>query len=92
MQSITIRIPSALRAFAGGASECQVQAASVREALSALQTEHTLLAQKILSRGGELRPFVNLFLDDDDVRLLNGLDTPLRGERTITIVPSVAGG
>jgi hypothetical protein len=92
MATVTIRIPAALRELAGGAEELDVRADSVRDALERLGEEHRLLVQRILTRAGELRPYVNLFLDDSDVRLLQGLDTPVQPRQTLIVMPSVAGG
>lgn len=92
MTQVTVHIPSALRGFADGASELTVEAASVREALQCLGERHQLLLARILTRGGDLRPYVNIFLDERDIRMLDGLDTPTVGARELMVVPSVAGG
>ena len=92
MSTVTVRIPTPLRPLAQGADEVPVQAESVRDALAALARDHELLVQRVLTRGGELRPYVNLFVDDADVRLLQGLDTRLEPHQTLRIMPSVAGG
>lgn len=92
MTAIRVHIPSALRGFTGGAPEVPVEAGSVREVLDRLGERHTLLIPRILTRGGDLRPYVNIFLDDQDIRSLNGLDTLTHGYREVIVVPSVAGG
>lgn len=92
MAAVRVHIPSALRGFADGAPAVSVEAGSVREALDRLGADHELLVTRILTRGGELRPYVNLFLDDQDIRTLGGLDTPVNGARDLIVVPSVAGG
>lgn len=92
MTEVTIHIPSALRGFTDGAAELAVEASSVREALELIGERHRLLLPRILTRGGELRPYVNIFLDERDIRSLNGLDTRTNGARELMVVPSVAGG
>jgi len=89
---IEVRIPEPLREHAGGADALEVYAGSVREALRVLRESHPNLVQRILTRGGDLRTYVRLFLDDEDVRSLDGLDTRLQDGRILQIVPSVAGG
>jgi molybdopterin converting factor small subunit len=92
MNPIRVQIPSALRCYTGGAREVPVEAGSVREALHRVGERHSLLLPRILTRGGDLRPYVNIFLDDRDIRSLDGLDTPTQGCREMIVVPSVAGG
>ena len=88
---ITIRIPTQLRAAAGGRAEAEVQGATVREALQALWSRHEGLEQRIASEG-ELRRFVNVYVGGEDVRFLEGLETPLTDGDEVTILPAVAGG
>jgi molybdopterin synthase sulfur carrier subunit len=90
--SLTIRIPTQLRTFTGGSGEVQVEAASVGDALKALDAAHPGLADRIFDDSGQLRRFVNVFLADEDVRFLEGLATPIAEGQTLSIVPAVAGG
>ncbi|MGA2304607.1 MAG: ubiquitin-like small modifier protein 1 [Acidimicrobiales bacterium] len=90
--SLTIRIPTQLRTFTGGAGEVQVEAASVGDALKALDAAHPGLADRLFDESGQLRRFVNVFLADEDVRFLEGLATPIADGQTLSIVPAVAGG
>jgi molybdopterin synthase sulfur carrier subunit len=90
--SLTIRIPTQLRTFTGGAGEVQVEAASVGDALKALDAAHPGLADRLFDDSGQLRRFVNVFLADEDVRFLDGLATPIAEGQTLSIVPAVAGG
>jgi sulfur-carrier protein len=92
MSRVTIRIPMPLRGFTQGAGEVQVEAASVREALSALEAAHEGLLARVLSPDGELRQFVNVFVGNRDVRSLRGLSTALADGDVVAIVPAVAGG
>jgi molybdopterin synthase sulfur carrier subunit len=90
--SLTIRIPTQLRTFTGGSGEVEVEAASVGDALKALDAAHPGLAERLFDDSGQLRRFVNVFLADEDVRFLDGLDTPIAEGQTLSIVPAVAGG
>jgi molybdopterin synthase sulfur carrier subunit len=90
--SLTIRIPTQLRTFTGGSGEVEVEAASVGDALKALDAAHPGLADRLFDDSGQLRRVVNVFLADEDVRFLGGLDTPIAEGQTLSIVPAVAGG
>lgn len=90
--SVTIRIPTTLRTLSGGASEVQVDGSTVGEALGALESAHPGFTERLLDDGGSLRRFVSVFVADDDVRYLQGLDTPVPDGETVAIIPAVAGG
>jgi sulfur-carrier protein len=90
--SLSIRIPTQLRTFTGGAGEVEVEAATVGDALKALDAAHPGLADRLFDDSGALRRFVNVFLADEDVRFLDGLATPVAAGQTLSIVPAVAGG
>ena len=91
-EGVTLLIPSALRPYCDGATRLMVQAATVRHALEDIRAQHESLVHRVLTRDGQLRPFVRVFVRNDDVRDLQGLDTPLHDGEVITIVPAVAGG
>ena len=88
----TIRIPTPLRPFTGGATEVAITGATVAEAMRDLTAQHPQLQQHLYGADGELRSFVNIFLDSEDVRHLQGIATPLQAGARLRIVPSVAGG
>ncbi len=90
--SVMVRIPTQLRAMTGGVGEVEVEASTVREAIDALEREHPGLKSRLLDENGALRRFVNLFVADEDIRFLQGLDTPLPFGSTLSIIPAVAGG
>ncbi len=90
--SLTIRIPTQLRTLTGGAGEVEVEGATVGEALKALDAAHPGMAERLFDDSGGLRRFVNVFLADEDVRFLDGLDTPVAEGQTLSVVPAVAGG
>jgi molybdopterin converting factor small subunit len=89
--AVTVKLPTQLRAAAGGQSSAQVQGATVGEALEALFAEHGELRERLM-QDGDLRRFVNVYLDDEDVRTLDGLSTPVPEGGQLTILPAVAGG
>ena len=90
--SVTVRIPTQLRSLSGGASEVQVEAATVEEALKALDGAHPGFGERLFDEHGELRRFVNVFLADEDIRFLQGVDSPVADGQVVSIVPAVAGG
>ncbi len=89
---VTVRIPGQLRPLAGGRSEVPIEAATVAEALHALDAAHPGFADRLFDGSGSLRRFVNVFVGDEDIRFLSGLETPLPAGTTLSIVPAVAGG
>lgn len=90
--SVTVRIPTTLRPLAGGKSEVSVEGQTVGEVLKNLDAEHPGFADRLLADDGGLRKFVNVFVADDDVRFMDGLDTPVPDGETVAIIPAVAGG
>lgn len=90
--SVTVRIPTQLRELTAGEGEIVLEATTVREAISGLETLHPGIGERLLDDGGQLRRFVNVFLADEDVRFLEGLDTPVAAGQTLSVVPAVAGG
>ena len=89
---VTVRIPTQLRELSGGASELQLEGKTVAEILQALEERHPGFAERLHDDNGELRRFVNVFVADDDVRYLQGLETPVPDGATVSIIPAVAGG
>ncbi|MGD0320159.1 MAG: MoaD/ThiS family protein [Acidimicrobiales bacterium] len=90
--SVTVRVPTQLRTLTAGAAEVPLEGSTVQEVLKALEVAHCGFADRLFDDGGGLRRFVNLFLDDEDVRFLQGLGTPVADGQTLSIVPAVAGG
>ena len=90
--AVTIRIPTQLRQLSGGASEVSVEGTSVSEALKALDAAHPGFSERLYDESGGLRRFVNVFVADEDIRFLDGVDTALTDGQTVSIVPAVAGG
>jgi molybdopterin synthase sulfur carrier subunit len=88
----TIKIPPVLRASVGGAKEVEAEGGSVGDVLRALAEQHPETQSQLFSEGGELNRYVNVYLNDEDVRVLNGLDTEVAPQDTIVILPAMAGG
>lgn len=86
-----VRVPSQLRSLTGGEAEVVVEADNVRGVLDALEAAHPGFEARLLDESGSLRKFVNIFVADEDIRFLDGLDTTVKGQ-TVSIVPAVAGG
>ena len=89
---VTIYIPTALKQFAGDQSEVQVEAKTVGEALAQLTSEHAELRRHLYNQQNALRNFVNVYVNDEDIRHHERLETPLKDGDAVTIVPSIAGG
>ena len=92
MDEVTIRIPTPLRPFTGGAGEVAVRGETVRDALDELERRHQGILERVLDSQGRVRGFVNIYVGERNVRALGGLDSPLPTAAVISIVPAVAGG
>ncbi len=90
--SVTVRVPTTLRTLTGGESEVSVEGDTVGAVLTALDAAHPGFKDKIFDDEGKLRRFVNVFVADDDVRFMDGLDTAVPAGETLSIIPAVAGG
>jgi molybdopterin synthase sulfur carrier subunit len=90
--AVTVRIPTQLRQLSNGASEIAADPGTVGEVIKQLEDRHPGFAERLLDDQGRLRRFVNVFVGDEDVRFLDGLDTPVPDAETVSIVPAVAGG
>lgn len=90
--AVKIMIPTPLRAYAGRQESVSVQAATVGEALAALTAQFAELKKHLFAEDGRLRSFVNVYVNDDDIRYLQKEQTPVREGDTVSIVPSIAGG
>jgi sulfur-carrier protein len=90
--SVRVRIPTPLRTLTGGAAEVNVDGGSLGEAINRLESQYPGIEQRLKDENGELRRFVNLYVNGEDVRFLQGLDTSLKTGDEVSIVPAVAGG
>ena len=89
---MTVRIPTTLRPLSGGASTVEVEAGPLVDVIKRLDAAHAGFQDRLLDDQGNLRKFVNVFVDDDDVRYLDGLATEVPDGQTVSIIPAVAGG
>lgn len=89
--AIEVRIPTILRTYTGGAKQVEGTGSTLSELITDLEGRHTGLQARLID-GGALRRFVNVYLNDEDVRFLSGLDTPVKDGDTVTVLPAVAGG
>ena len=88
----TIRIPPVLRQQTGGQAEVEASGESVGEVLRALTTAHPDTEAQLFGAEGDLNRYVNVYLNDEDVRVLDGLDTSVKDNDTVVILPAMAGG
>lgn len=89
--AIEVRIPTILRTYTGGEKAVEGGGATLAELFADLETRHAGIQARIVD-GGQLRRFVNVYLNDEDVRFLDGIDTALTDGDNVTILPAVAGG
>ena len=88
----TVRIPTPLRKYTEGKDEVSITGANVRELLDNLDSTHAGIGERIRDDKGEVRRFVNIFVGDEDIRFLDGLDTAVGERDEISIIPAIAGG
>ena len=88
----SIRIPTQLRTLTGGAGEVTVEGSTVGEVLKGLDATYPGFGERLFDDAGALRRFVNVFVADEDIRFLEGLDTPIADKTVVSIIPAVAGG
>jgi [CysO sulfur-carrier protein]-thiocarboxylate-dependent cysteine synthase len=87
-----VRIPPTLRDAAGGAREVEVPGGTLRAVLAELVSRFPALGRQVLENGNGLAPYVNVYVDNEDIRTLDGLDTPVREGSTVILLPAMAGG
>jgi molybdopterin converting factor small subunit len=90
--AVEVRLPTVLRSHARGASVVSLDGATIGEVLGKLVDEYPGMAGQVVQKDGSLHKFVNIYVNDDDVRYLDGLDTPVPDGAEISILPAVAGG
>ncbi len=90
--AVTVRIPTQLRELTGGAAEVSADGATVADVLKDLEAKHAGFSERLFDEQGELRRFVNVFVADEDIRFLDGVNTDVADGSTVSIVPAVAGG
>lgn len=90
--SVNVRIPTILRTYTGGKAEVPAEGATLSQVIESLETSHPGIAARVLDDQGKLRRFVNVYVNDDDVRFEQGLETATPDGAGISIIPAVAGG
>jgi len=88
----TVRIPTQMRTLTGGAPTLEVEGSTVGEVLHALAAAHERLGAKLFDETGGVRRFVNVYVDGEDIRFADGLDTKVTSGQTVSLLPAVAGG
>ncbi len=90
--AVSVRIPTILRTYTDGSSEVTAEGSTLAEVLDDLETNHSGIRARVLDDAGELRRFVNVYVGNDDVRFIEGLQSPTPEGTQISIIPAVAGG
>ncbi|GGQ05642.1 ubiquitin-like small modifier protein 1 [Streptomyces roseolilacinus] len=90
--SVNVRIPTILRTYTGGRAEVPAEGATLAEVIGSLEENHPGIAARVLDDQGRLRRFVNVYVNDDDVRFEQGLETATPEGAGVSIIPAVAGG
>jgi molybdopterin converting factor small subunit len=90
--SVSVKIPTQLRSLTGGEKEVAASGGSIAELIDDLESTHPGIKERILDESGTLRRFVNVYLGDEDVRFLQGMDTEVPEGGSVSIIPAVAGG
>ena len=89
---VTVNIPTPLRKLTNNLSEVELEAGTVGQLVDGLEGAYAGIAEMLLDDGGEIRRYVNIFVNDEDIRFLDGKETPLKDGDNISIVPAIAGG
>ncbi|WP_447968077.1 MoaD/ThiS family protein [Nitrospira sp. M1] len=87
-----VRIPTPLRPKTGGKSEVEVQASNISEMIESLETSYPGIKERLCDETGEIRRFLNIYLNEEDIRFLEGKDTLLKDTDEVSIIPAIAGG
>lgn len=90
--AVTVKVPAQLRTLTDGAAEVSIEATTVREVVALLESQHPGMGARLLDDNGALRRFLNVYVDDEDVRFLDGIETSLPEGSKVSIIPAVAGG
>ena len=90
--AVTVSIPTALRQYAGGNGSIKLASGPIGQLLANLVEQHPLLGKQLYSEQGQLRSFVNIYVGDEDIRYLQGVETQVPDGETVSIIPAIAGG
>jgi MoaD family protein len=89
--AVTVRIPTPLRTLTGGEEQVSIEGSTVQQVIENLEKKHPGVRDRLLDEKG-VRRFVNIYVGDEDIRFLDGLETALKGGEEVSIVPAIAGG
>lgn len=89
---VTVHVPTPLRKLTGNQAEVQIEAGSVSELVDGLEASHAGIKEKLVDEEGEIRRYVNIYVNEEDVRFLDGRETILDDGDSVSIVPAIAGG
>ena len=89
---IKVRIPTPLRPMTNGKGEIEIEGASISQMIENLGTVHPGLKERLYDEKGEVRRFINIYVNEEDIRFLTGKDTPLKDGDEVSIIPAIAGG
>ncbi len=90
--SVTVRVPTILRTYTGGAAEVSAEGETLSEVIDDLERNHPGIRARVIDEVGKLRRFVNVYVGDEDVRFAEGLDTKTPDGSSVSVIPAVAGG
>lgn len=90
--AISVNVPTPLRKLTDNQAEVEIKATSVEELIENLENDHAGIKEKLLDESGDIRRYVNIFVNDEDIRFLEGKETELKDGDNVSIVPSIAGG
>jgi molybdopterin synthase sulfur carrier subunit len=90
--TVSVRIPTILRSYTGGSAVVSTGPGTVRDVIAGLDADYPGISGRLLDDAGQLRRFVNVYVGDEDVRLAQGLDTPVPEGGQVSVIPAVAGG
>ena len=90
--AVIVHVPTPLRKLTNNQSEVQAEATTVAELVDNLESAHAGIKEKLLDESGDIRRYVNIYVNDEDIRFLDGKDTSLRDGDNVSIVPAIAGG
>ena len=92
MSNVTVKIPTPLRPITGGQSELKIEGATVGDILRKLDSQYTGFGERVLDEGKSVKRFINVFVNEDNIRDKKNLETELKNGDTVSILPSIAGG
>ena len=90
--AVNVLIPTVLRKHTSGKDQVNAQGDNIREVLRSLENQFQGFTQNLYASDGDLKPFINIYVNEEDIRFLQDLDTPVQNNDTVTILPAIAGG